>query len=312
MSERKTTGKQLAAEVEKLRREIRRHEQLYYTDAAPEISDYEFDQLMKRLVELEREHPELQAIDSPSVRVGGAPVSGFETVIHDPPMLSIENAYSFDELREWDERVRRSLGSGPVDYVADLKIDGVSIDLLYRDGVMVRGATRGDGVRGDDVTSNVKTIRSLPLRLAGAPSVLEVRGEVYIDKTTFEQLNREKEEEGAAPLANPRNSAAGSLRLLDPRQAAQRRLRAFVYNVVRADRLPATQSEVYQMLEGLGLPVNPGRSICGGLDQLLEFIEEWREKRHSLPFDIDGIVIKVDRRDLQSELGVTSKAPRWA
>ena len=300
-------------EVETLRRAIERHERLYYIDNAPEISDFEFDQLLRRLQALEQEHPELRSPSSPTVRVGGAPVEGFATVIHDPPMLSIENAYTLDELREWDERVRKGSGAEGVEYAADLKIDGISIDLLYEGGELVRAATRGDGVRGDDVTSNVRTIRSLPLRLSGAPPRLEVRGEVFIDKATFLRLNEDAEEAGLAPLANPRNAAAGAIRVKDPKQAAARRLRAFIYQVVRAEgRRPASQSEAYELLGAAGLPVNPGRGRCATLDDVIAFLEQWRETRHELPFEIDGIVVKVDRFDLQSELGATSKAPRWA
>ncbi len=301
------------SEIDTLRRAIERHERLYYIESAPEVSDYDFDQMVRRLAKLEEAHPELRSPNSPTVRVGGAPVEGFATVVHDPPMLSIENAYSLDELREWDERVRKGSGAASPTYAADLKIDGVSIDLLYEKGELVRAATRGDGVRGDDVTTNVRTIRSLPLRLAGGPARLEVRGEVFIDKQTFLRLNEEAEEAGQAPLANPRNAAAGAIRVKDPKQAAARRLRAFVYQVVRAggERL-ASQWEAYELLEGAGLPVNPGRARCGTLAEIEAFIAQWREKRHELQFEIDGIVIKVDRFDLQSELGATSKAPRWA
>ncbi|HXI12903.1 MAG TPA: NAD-dependent DNA ligase LigA [Thermoanaerobaculia bacterium] len=299
-------------EIRKLRTELERHERLYYIEHAPEIGDYEFDQLMRRLVELEAAHPELQTSDSPSVRVGGSPVHGFETVIHDPPMLSIDNVYSFEELTEWDTRVRKVTGE-EVEYNAELKIDGVSIELTYENGVLVRGSTRGDGVRGDDVTSNVRTVRGLPLRIATKFLRLELRGEIYIERNDFTRMNAEKEEEGEAMLANPRNTAAGSLRLLDPRQAAKRKLRALLYHVVRADeRAPGSQTEVYTILEASGFPVNPARKICRTLEELSRFIEEWRIRRDSLPFEIDGIVVKVNSRRLQEELGTTSKAPRWA
>jgi len=299
-------------EVKKLRTELERHERLYYIEHAPEIGDYEFDQLMRRLVELEAAHPELQTSDSPSVRVGGSPVQGFETVIHDPPMLSIDNVYSFEELTEWDMRVRKVTGD-EVEYNAELKIDGVSIELTYENGALVRGSTRGDGVRGDDVTSNVRTVRGLPLRIETKFSRLELRGEIYIDRNDFIRMNAEKEEEGEAMLANPRNTAAGSLRLLDPKQAARRKLRALLYQVVRADeRTPGSQTEVYTILEAAGFPTNPARKICRTLDELAAFIEEWRIRRDSLNFEIDGIVVKVNSRRLQEELGSTSKAPRWA
>lgn len=300
-------------EIERLRAEIRRHERLYYVEHRPEIDDYAFDQMMRRLIELEREHPELATPDSPSQRVGGEPVSGFATVLHDPPMLSIENAYSLEELREWSERVTRTSGERGVEYHADLKIDGVSLDLLYEDGALVRGATRGDGVRGDDVTSNVKTIRSLPLRIDAPYRVLEVRGEVYLGRGEFTRYNEEIEEEGGEPLANPRNAAAGAIRLKDPKEAAARRLSAFVYQFVRADQARIeTEDEGYALLERLGFPVNPGRRLCRSIEELEEFIAEWERRRFELDFDIDGIVVKVNRRDLQQALGATSKAPRWA
>ncbi len=301
------------SDIEKLRAEILRHERLYYIDAAPEISDYDFDQLMRRLQELEAKHPEFADPNSPSVRVGGAPVEGFATVVHDPPMLSIENAYSPEELREWDERVRRGLGREEVEYEAELKIDGVSIDLLYENGVLARGATRGDGVRGDDVTSNVRTVRALPLKIEPKFRRLEVRGEIYIAKSDFAKMNEEKVEAGEEPLANPRNTAAGSLRQKDPKLAAARHLRAFVYHFVAADDFRvASQWQAYQILEGLGFPLNPQRALCRNLEEVEQFIETWREKRHELPFEIDGIVVKVNKREEQLELGATSKVPRWA
>jgi DNA ligase (NAD+) len=301
-------------EIEALRRDILRHERLYYVDAKPEISDYDFDQMMRRLQELEAEHPQYADPASPSHRVGGAPMEGdFVTVVHDPPMLSIDNAYSFDELRAWHERVLRGLGMPAVEYEAELKIDGVSIDLLYEAGLLTRAATRGDGVHGDDVTANVRTVRSLPLRLEGAPSRLEVRGEIYIARNDFTRMNQEKEEAGEAPLANPRNTAAGSLRQKDPRLVAQRHLRSFVYHVVAAEgRRVESQSEAYALLDGLGFPTNPGRGVFAGLDGVERFIEEWHERRHALDFEIDGIVVKVNGREQQGELGTTSKAPRWA
>jgi DNA ligase (NAD+) len=300
------------SEIEALRRDLDRHNRLYY-EGRPEIGDYEFDQMMRRLQALEARHPEFADPNSPSARVGGEPMAGdFATVIHDPPMLSIENAYSIDELREWDERVRRGLGKDVVEYEAELKIDGVSIDLLYENGALARAATRGDGVRGDDVTTNVRTIRSLPLRIDTDLRQLGVRGEIYISKTDFAKLNAEAEEAGQPPLANPRNAAAGSLRQKDPKLVAQRRLSAFVYHVVRADgKRIASQTDAYALLEGLGFPLNPQRVLCPTLGEVEAFIAEWQERRHDLPFEIDGIVVKVNRREEQLELGATSKAPRW-
>jgi len=295
-------------EIEKLRRELERHNRLYYLEAKPEISDYDFDQLLRRLQELEEKHPECFDPNSPTQRVGGAPIDEFKTVVHDPPMLSIENAYTLDELREWDARVKRGLGRDEVEYEAELKIDGVSIDLLYEHGALVRGATRGDGVRGDDVTPNVRTVRNLPLTISTKERV-EVRGEIYIPLAEFAKLNEHLQEAGQEPLANPRNAAAGSLRQKDPKLAAQRRLYAYVYHVVGAI---ASQWQAYERLEKLGFPTNPKRTVCNSLDDVIAFIEEWHEHRHDLQFDIDGIVVKVNKREQQQELGTTSKAPRWA
>jgi DNA ligase (NAD+) len=300
-------------ELLELRERIRRHERLYYVSATPEISDYEFDQMMRRLEELEQAHPELVTADSPTRRVGGEPVEEFETVTHDPPMLSIDNAYTFEELAEWDARVRKGSGTDRLSYFADLKIDGVSIDLVYRGGELVRAATRGDGYRGDDVTANVRTVRALPLRLSGGIENLRARGEIYMDKRRFEALNREKEEAGQVPLANPRNAAAGSLKQKDSRLTAKRGLSAFVYQVVdAAGHSLQTQRGMYELLETAGLPVNPVFCHCESLDAVRDFIEQWRERRHDLPFEIDGIVVKVDELPLRDELGSTSKAPRWA
>ncbi len=300
------------SEIDKLRAELERHNRLYY-DGAPEISDYEFDQRMRRLQELEAAHPQFADPNSPTQRVGGAPIEEFKTVVHDPPMLSIDNAYSLDELREWDARVKRGLGADSLEYEAELKIDGVSIDLLYEKGQLIRGATRGDGVRGDDVTPNVRTVRALPLKIDPRFKRLEVRGEIFITKSDFARHNEQLEEAGEEPLANPRNAAAGALRQKDPKLAAQRHLSAYVYHLVAADDLRVeSQWAAYALLEKFGLPLNPKRKLARSLDEVESFIEEWHEKRHELPFEIDGIVVKVNRRGLQLELGTTSKAPRWA
>ncbi|PYQ29109.1 MAG: DNA ligase (NAD(+)) LigA [Acidobacteria bacterium] len=299
--------------IEQLRKTLEHHSRLYYLEAKPEISDFEFDMLLRELQELEAKHPEFFDANSPTQRVGGAPIESFATFIHDPPMLSIENAYSIDELREWDERVRRGLGQDDVEYEAELKIDGVSISLLYENGSLVRGATRGDGARGDDVTPNVRTVRSLPLRLDTKIKRLEVRGEIYISKRDFAKYNESLEEAGLEPHANPRNSAAGALRQKDPKLVAQRHLRTYLYHVVAVDgRQVESQSAAYELLEKLGLPMNPQRTVATSLDDAIAFIEQWHEHRHDLDFEIDGIVVKVNRRELQLELGATSKAPRWA
>ncbi len=300
------------SEIETLRAELERHNRLYYA-GQPKISDFDFDQLMRRLQELESKHPQYGDPNSPTARVGGEAVAGFATVVHDPPMLSIENAYSLDELRDWHARVQRGLGREEIEYEAELKIDGVSIDLLYENGALKRAATRGDGVRGDDVTPNVRTVGVLPLRLKTKLKKLEVRGEIYISKTDFAKINEQIEEAGQEPLANPRNAAAGSLRQKDPRLAAQRRLSAFVYHLVRSDDLRVkSQWEAYELLEKLGFPLNPQRALCSSIEGVETFISEWHERRHDLSFDIDGIVVKVNRREEQLELGTTSKAPRWA
>ncbi|HKR67097.1 MAG TPA: NAD-dependent DNA ligase LigA [Thermoanaerobaculia bacterium] len=300
------------SEIEKLRAELERHNRLYYLEAKPEISDYDFDQMLRRLAELEEKHPEFRDPNSPTQRVGGAPIDSFPTVTHDPPMLSIENAYSLDELREWHERVLRGLGKEEVEYEAELKIDGVSISLLYEKGALTRGATRGDGVHGDDVTPNVRTVRALPLKIDPRFDRLEVRGEIYIAKSDFAKYNESLEEAGLEPLANPRNAAAGALRQKDPKQVAQKKLSAYLYHLVSADDLRvASQTAAYELLDDLGFPTNPQRALCPTLADVEEFIEHWREHRHDLAFEIDGIVVKVNRREEQLELGATSKAPRW-
>ncbi|HEY0142722.1 MAG TPA: NAD-dependent DNA ligase LigA [Thermoanaerobaculia bacterium] len=300
-----------AKKIEKLRAELERHNHLYYIDAKPEISDFEFDQLLRELEQLEEQHPELRDPNSPTQRVGGKPIESFPTVIHEPPMLSIENAYTLDELREWHERVQRGLGREEIEYEAELKIDGVSISLLYEDGALVRAATRGDGVRGDDVTPNIRTVRALPLRLKERVNLL-VRGEVYIARKDFARINEELEQAGEEPLANPRNAAAGAVRQKDPKLVAKKRLSAYMYHVVSVDgRQAESQWDAYRVLEKVGIPTNPKRKLCASLDDVVEFIEEMRELRHELDFEIDGVVVKVNRRDDQFELGATSKAPRW-
>jgi DNA ligase (NAD+) len=306
------------ARIEELRRLIRHHEERYYVLADPEIGDAEFDGLVKELEALEREHPELVTPDSPTQRVGGRPVEGFETAEHLEPMLSLDNAYTEEEVRAFDERVRRGLGAaGPVAYTAELKIDGLSIALTYEDGVLVRGVTRGDGVRGEDVTSNVRTIRSVPLRLRDAvPGRIEVRGEIYLPRAAFERLNREREEAGELVFANPRNAAAGTMRNLDPASVARRGLRAFVYQLVAPPGAwPAdlrAHAEVLQRLRAWGLPVEPHWRVCPSVDAVLAYCTEWGAARHGLDFDTDGVVVKVDDLASRQALGATAKFPRWA
>lgn len=301
-----------AGKISELRDEIRRHERLYYVEAAPEISDQQFDLLMRELAELERVHPDLATPDSPTQRVGGERTGDFAPAPHDPPMLSIENAYSFEELQEWIERVRRGLGREDVTFNADLKIDGVSVDLIYEQGRLVRGASRGDGRTGDDVTANIRTIRAIPLQIETSSGLVQVRGEIYIDKDTFARLNSALDEEGAEPFANARNAAAGAIRMKNPRETARRGLRAWIYQIVRGPAEVGSQGEAYDELRRMGFPVNPAHRTCRSIEELREFIEEWQQKRHELPWEIDGIVVKVDAVADQVELGATSKAPRWA
>ncbi len=300
--------------VEWLRAEIRRHERLYYVLAAPEISDQEYDALERELRELEAAHPELVSPDSPTQRVGGEPAEGFATFTHRVAMLSLDNTYNEDELRDFQARVFRLVGERPLRYTAELKIDGLSISLHYERGRLVRGVTRGDGVRGDDVTSNVRAIRSVPLLLQGeAPDELEVRGEVYLPRSRFEAINREREEADEEAFANPRNAAAGTMKTLDARVVAQRGLDLFLYQIAhQSGAAPRGQWQALERLRGWGLRTNPTSRLCDGLEEVLAFCAEWQEKRDSLEYDIDGVVVKVDDAALQAELGFTSKSPRWA
>ncbi len=301
--------------LDELRREIRRHDELYYVGPAPAISDQQFDALMRELQALEAAHPELVTPESPTQRVGGRPAEGFETVAHAAPMLSLDNTFDEAELRAFDERVRKGLGAeGPVTYVAELKIDGLSIALTYEDGRLVRGATRGDGVRGEDVTTNVRTIRALPLVLRGAPAGrIEVRGEVYLPKEAFARTNREREAAGEALFANPRNTAAGAMRNLDPAHVATRGLRAWTYQLVADPALvPPTHDALLGGLAAWGLPVEPDWRRCEGIDAVWRFCQDWDEARKALPFETDGVVVKLNDVADRERLGVTTKFPRWA
>jgi DNA ligase (NAD+) len=299
-----------------LRDEIRRHEDRYYIENDPEITDEAFDALVKELEALEAERPDLVTSDSPTQRVGGRPVEGFATAEHLQPMLSLDNAYSEEELRAFDERVRKGAGraDAPVDYVAELKIDGLSIALTYVDGALARGVTRGNGVRGEDVTSNVRVIRAIPLRLHnGPPGIIEVRGEIYLPRRSFERVNREREDADEVPFANPRNVAAGTMRTLDPGLVASRGLRAYVYQlVVTGQRERSHHSETLEALRSWRLPVEQNWARCCGIDALLDYCRAWQERRLSLEFDTDGVVIKVDDLSLRERLGSTAKFPRWA
>ena len=302
--------------INQLRDLIRHHEERYYVHADPEISDAEFDRLLHELEALEARHPDLVTPDSPTQRVAGRLSEAFPTVEHLAPMLSLDNAYDEGDLRAFDERVRKGAGVGDtaVPYVAELKIDGLSIALTYQDGRFVRGATRGDGVRGEDVTANVRTIRAIPLALRGGPEGrVEVRGEVFLPRTSFERINREREEAGEPLFANPRNAAAGTMRNLDPALVARRRLGAFTYQLVaEAAVLPPSHSAMLETMRAWGLPVETHYCRCAGIEEVIGFCRRWAEKRLELQFETDGVVIKLDDLSIRERLGTTAKFPRWA
>ncbi len=302
---------QAAKRILKLREEIKCHEKKYYVDNDPQVSDYEFDLLVKELKDLEKLYPDLITPESPTQRVGEKPVEGFPAVTHKLPMLSLDNCFTVEELREFEERTKKLLPEEKIEYVAELKIDGLSISILYRGGKYAQAVTRGDGVRGDDVTSNVKTIRSLPL-LVNDSREIEVRGEVYLPFESFQKINKEQEKQGKPLFANPRNAASGSIRLLDPREVASRKLDAFHYYIyVDGKELP-TQWEGLKKLKDLGFKTNPHSRRCSTLDEVIAFWEERREKRDNLDYDTDGIVVKVNSAEQRRELGTTAKSPRWA
>jgi len=300
------------ARAEALRERIRHHERLYYGGGQPEITDREFDRLVEELVELERLHPELATPDSPTQRVGGEPLEGFEQVRHVPPMQSLDNTYSLAELEDWVERLRRLEPDDEPRFVAELKVDGVSVSLLYEWGVFARGATRGNGVVGDDVTVNLRTIRGLPLRLrGGAPERLLVRGEAYLPRSVFASLNRAREEAGEPIFVNPRNAAAGAIRMLDSREVAARRLSLLAYQIAEGWSA-ASHAETLEKLASWGFPVHPSWSRCPDLEAVESYVESWRDGRRVLDFDTDGVVVKVDQLELRERYGSTAKAPRWA
>lgn len=313
MPKQKSTEKQ----INSLRDEIRRHEDLYYLEENPEISDQEYDALLEKLRGLEEQHPELITPDSPTQRVGGRPAEGFPEFRHRRPMLSLDNSYNIDELRAFDARCQKLAGGQPIDYVAELKIDGLSLAVHYEQGVFVRGVTRGDGFRGEDVTTNVRTIRSIPLKLkAGAKRVadeIEVRGEAYLSRKVFEKINQEREEAGEPRFANPRNAAAGTLRQLDPAITSRRRIEMFAYDVLAGERKAfATHWEALDWLEQAGLRVNRHRALCKSIDEVIDFANRMEAKREDLDYEIDGLVVKVNSTAMQDEFGATGKAPRWA
>ncbi len=331
---------EIAARIEALRRELRHHNRMYYIENSPEVSDAEYDAMMRRLLELEKAHPELITPDSPSRRVGGEPLEAFASVEHAVPMLSLDNTYSKKEVLAFDTRIKRALGFGgegsgygagapsptpkpdtlspipeqEMKYVVEPKVDGVAVSLRYENNVFVQGATRGNGLVGDDITANLRTIRTVPLRLEGNTiPVLEVRGEVYMPRHAFQKLNEEKEAVGEEPFANPRNAAAGSLKLLDPRTSAKRKLDIVVHSLGQMEGVSFnTHFEFLEKLKKRGLKANQGYKLCKGIEDVMRYCDAWEEKRDTLPYEIDGMVIKVNRLELHDVLGATSKSPRWA
>ncbi len=315
-----TASKDVEKKIEALRDKIRHHEYRYYVLDDPEISDAEFDQLMIQLKKFEAEHPTLVTPDSPTQRVGGKPREGVVKAAHSSPMLSLDNTYSVDELRNWERRVHELSGRKNLDYVCELKLDGMSLALLYENGRLVRGITRGDGTIGEDVTLNVRTVRSIPLSIpkeklkaVGIPANFEVRGEMLMSLAAFRKMNQQREEKGLSLFANPRNATAGTVRQLEPSIVAQRRLDYFAYMLLKDGRtFFDRQWESLNALNAAGFKVNPSRKLAKNFDEVWAFIEQEETRREKLPYEIDGIVVKVDRTALQEELGYTGKAPRWA
>ena len=303
---------QAARRAHELGRLIREHDHRYYVLAEPAIADFEYDQLFAELRNLEERYPELQSPTSPTRRVGGEPLDGLEQVAHAVPMLSLDNSYSRDELHAWHDRVCRDLGREPSGLAAELKIDGVSISLVFSGGKLVRAVTRGDGTLGDDVTANARTIRGLPLEVDGLPKLIEIRGEVYLPRSVFAQLNKERRSAGERDFANPRNAAAGSIRLLDSRAASRRRLALWCYQVAQTGAGEQSHVAALSWLVDLGFPVSPGFERCAGLADVESFIDRWQEDRHGLDYDTDGIVVKVDSVAEQEQLGHTARSVRWA
>ncbi|HQO38557.1 MAG TPA: NAD-dependent DNA ligase LigA [Candidatus Omnitrophota bacterium] len=306
---------QISRQIEALRGKLREHDYLYYVLSQPKISDKEYDDLLRRLAGLEERYPQYRTADSPTVRVSGGILKGFETIAHGQKMLSLDNTYSFDELREWEARVRKGLGSKPFEYVSELKIDGLSVNLAYRNGILTAAATRGDGEKGEDVTGNVRKIRPIPLVLRGTgiPAYIEVRGEVYMERDDFERLNKERQEAGDVLFANPRNAASGSLKLLDSALVARRKLNFFAHSLGAYEGAAVrSQREYLERLKGWGIRVNPLSRVCADMQDVLAYCAAMQEKRDSLPYEIDGIVIKVNDMRQQQALGSTAKSPRWA
>jgi len=313
-------AKDVEKKIETVRDKIRHHEYLYYVLDNPEISDQDFDRLMQQLKDLETEHPSLITADSPTQRVGGKPREGFVKLRHSSPMLSLDNTYSEEELRGWERRIHELSGRKDVDYVCELKLDGMSLALVYENGTLARGVTRGDGTTGEDVTLNVRTVRSIPLSIdrdklkkAGIPPDFEVRGELLMPTAAFKKVNEERERNGLPTFANPRNFTAGTVRQLDANVTAERRLDFFPYILLSNGRTYFERHwETLTALDKAGFKVNQNRKLVHSMDEVWAFIQQWEAKRDSLPYEIDGIVVKVDRVALQDELGFTGKAPRWA
>ncbi len=311
MSSRHLSLKQAEQKIEKLRREIIYHEKKYYVDNDPQISDFEFDKLVKELEELEKQFPELIVPESPTQRVGEQPISGFASVEHSTPMLSLDNCYSFEELKDFEDRIKKIIPKEKIEYVAELKIDGLGISVIYRDGHIAQAVTRGDGFRGDDVTFNVKTIRSLPLLIKENHDI-EVRGEAFLPFQSFHKINQDRSQKGEPLFANPRNAAAGSLRLLNPKEVASRHLDIFLYSIFTEGKEQQSQWKSLQKLKELGFKINPHSRRCSSLEEVLSFWEEWSEKRDRMDYDVDGVVVKVDSTRQQNSLGSTAKFPRWS
>ena len=307
------TPQQAKEKIEVLSKQINYHNDLYYQQSKSEISDYEFDQLLNELIQLEVQFPEFKYDDSPTQRVGGTITKEFNTVVHKYPMLSLGNTYSIEELEEFDARVQKGLGSTDYEYFCELKFDGVAISLTYENGMLVRAVTRGDGTRGDDVTNNARTIRTVPLKIESPiDSNFEVRGEVFMPKTVFTQLNKEREDIGEVTYANARNTASGSLKMQDSSIVAKRKLDCYLYSLI-GDNLPvATHAEAIKRLENMGFNISPTYRKCNTISEVIAYVNEWENKRHELPLETDGIVIKVNSIDQQNELGFTAKNPRWA
>ena len=308
---------EIKSEIERLRKLVRRHDHLYYVLNKPEITDTEYDKLYRKLKDLEDTHPEFRSPESPTQRVGGEPSREFAQVKHIAPMTSLDNTYSAEEIRQFDKRVRKVTGHARLEYVVELKFDGVSTSLLYEKGKWVRGATRGDGIKGDDVSMNLKTIRSIPLvfddGVREIPKLIEVRGEVYMTKPAFAKINREKEKKGEELFANPRNAAAGSLKLLDPKIVALRGLDIFVWGTGHCEGMSfRTHAEVLDYLKKCGFRVNPHYKVCSTIDEVIDYCDSWENKKDKLEVEIDGMVLKVNSLAQQEDLGLTTKSPRWA